>query len=66
MKNEMIERILDIFQEGLYLRGDPNQNIKDSHVLYALYGTHPVYGQNVLLYMGMTERGVQKKDMGQA
>lgn len=54
----MMERIFDVFWEGPYLWGDHNQNIKDSHVLYALYGTHPVYGQNALLYIGMTERGV--------
>ena len=54
----MVERIFDVFWEGPFLWGDHNQNIKDSHVLYALYGTHPVYGPDVLLYIGMTERGV--------
>lgn len=31
------------------------------HCLYSIYGSHPLYGDNVLLYVGMTERGVDKR-----
>jgi hypothetical protein len=58
LENEMMERVFDVFWEGSYSWGNHNQSIRDSHVLYALYGSHPVYGQNALLYIGMTERGV--------
>ena len=29
-------------------------------MLYQLYGQHPVYGSNVLLYIGMTKDGAQR------
>ena len=33
----------------------------EKFVLYKIYGSHPVYGDNVLLYIGMTEQGVKKR-----
>jgi len=54
----MKERTIDVYWEGPYEWGDHNKHIKKSHVLYALYGTHPLYGRDVLLYIGKTERDV--------
>ena len=34
--------------------GDLEKNIKDCHDLYAIYGRHPVYGLEALLYIGKT------------
>ena len=31
----------------------------DGFVLYQIYGSHPIYGNRVLLYIGMTEQGVE-------
>ena len=33
----------------------------EKFVLYSVYGAHPTYGNNVLLYIGMTERGVIRR-----
>ena len=54
----MEERTIDVYWEGPYAWGDHNKHTKESHVLYALYGTHPLYGRDVLLYIGKTERDV--------
>ncbi len=34
---------------------------KDNHVLYQIYGRHPLYGHNVLLYIGKAEEGAKKR-----
>jgi len=54
----MKERIFDVYWEGPYKWEEYKKSPLDSHVLYALYGTHPAYGQDVLLYIGKTERNV--------
>jgi len=54
----MKERTIDVYWEGPYEWGVHNKHIKKSHVLYALYGTHPLYGRDMLLYIGRTERDV--------
>ncbi len=33
----------------------------DKFVLYKIYGSHPVYGNNILLYIGMTEQNIEKR-----
>ena len=30
-------------------------------VIYKIYGSHPIYGDNILLYIGMTEQGVKAR-----
>ena len=34
------------------------------HVLYAIYGSHHLYGRNVLLYIGKTSSGIGKRLRG--
>jgi len=52
----MDERIFDVFWEGPFKWGDHKKKLSDCHVLYAIFGTHPVYGYNALLYIGKTEK----------
>ena len=54
----MKERIFDVYWEGPYKLEEYQKSPENSHVLYALYGTHPAYGRDVLLYIGRTERNV--------
>jgi hypothetical protein len=54
----MQETICDVYWEGPFDWDKRALLWNPSHVLYAIYGTHPVYGQNVLLYIGMTETTV--------
>ena len=51
----MKERIFDVYWEGPFKWGDHEKEMKDCHVLYSIYGTHPVYGHEALLYIGKTE-----------
>jgi hypothetical protein len=55
MEAKMTERIFDVYWEGPYEWKDYKGKINGSHVLYALFGTHPVHGHNSLLYIGKTE-----------
>jgi hypothetical protein len=54
----MQETICDVYWEGPFDWNKQDVLRNPGHVLYAIYGTHPVYGQNVLLYVGMTETTV--------
>lgn len=54
----MKEKIFDVYWEGPYKWDKYQKSPEDSHVLYALYGAHPTYGRDVLLYIGRTERNV--------
>lgn len=51
----MEEKIFDVYWEGPFKWGDHEREIKDCHVLYSIYGKHPVYGHESLLYIGKTE-----------
>ena len=48
------ETIYDVYWEGPFYWGDKKLNNPD-YVLYSFHGTHPLYGNNKLLYIGMTE-----------
>lgn len=54
--------IYDIFWEGPYKLDDINKYkselVHDGHCLYQIYGDHPCYGRDVLLYIGKTLQGV--------
>jgi len=55
--------IINIWWEGPYTLSDiENKNIGNDdnkdYGVYQIYGTHPVYGNNVLLYIGKTEQQV--------
>lgn len=50
------EEGFDVYWEGPFgfdelEKSDEHKNI----ILYAIYGTHPLYGRNVLLYIGTTD-----------
>ena len=50
----MKETICDVRWEGPTKWDRRGKLLAIHHVLYALYGTHHLYGQSVLLYIGMT------------
>src|SRR5258708_19938364 len=52
----MMERIIHIEWEGPYSLNqlDTLKDSRKDHGLYQIYGHHPVYGPNVLLYIGQT------------
>jgi hypothetical protein len=54
----MQETICDVCWDGPFEWDRQNLLRNSAYVLYAIYGTHPVYGQNVLLYIGTTETTV--------
>lgn len=56
----MTERTYDVYWEGPWPFEECEKQIKAQHVLYQLYGVHPVYGKEVLLYVGRTKRGFQR------
>lgn len=54
--------IYDVYWEGPFDLDDAiatnNNYMHEGHCLYQIYGDHPCYGRDVLLYIGKTERGV--------
>jgi hypothetical protein len=52
----MEERIIHIEWEGPYSLNqlDTLKDLRKDRGLYQIYGHHPVYGSNVLLYIGQT------------
>ncbi len=55
-----MEKVYNVHWEGPFRwadRDDKNK-IMGCHVLYAIYGKHPIYGRDVLLYLGVTSRDV--------
>jgi hypothetical protein len=57
----MEEKIYIVHWEGPFPWNTRKQYIRANHVLYAIYGTHPLYGLNVLLYLGKGEGGVNTR-----
>lgn len=58
------EKIYEVCWKGPYTSKNINDKLakqKDNYALYSIYGSHPIYGNNILLYIGMTERGVLKR-----
>ncbi len=55
------ETIYDIYWEGPFDWDDAADQIRDCHVLYQIYGPHPLYGSQVLLYIG----GGEDEDLAQ-
>ena len=56
------EKIYEVAWRGPYTSKNIERKIKkkhiDKYVLYKIYGSHHLYGNNILLYIGMTEQGV--------
>ncbi len=53
--------IYDVYWEGPFEWEQRKKAQHEQHVLYAIYGTHPVYGTGSLLYIGKTERSGGKR-----
>lgn len=60
----MKEIIYDIYWEGPFNWEKRNDEkiVKSHHVLYQIYGLHHLYGDKVLLYIGMTSDGIKRLD----
>jgi len=50
------EKIYDAYWEGPFEWEKGQRDCKDNHVLYQIYGSHHLYGRDVLLYIGSTSR----------
>ena len=55
------EKIINIHWEGPFIWDEKDQHQRDCHCLYQIYGHHPLYGRNVLLYIGKTDRAVPER-----
>lgn len=58
--------IYDVYWEGPYsldtiLQDRTRSIVKYWHCLYQIYGDHPTYGRDVLLYIGKTERDLKER-----
>ena len=63
----MKERIIDVRWEGSFPLGQRRKADylkKKCYVLYALFGTHHLYWQQALLYIGRTEVNLKKRLVG--
>ncbi len=52
------DRIVVVHWEGPYPWADCRTIHEPGHVLYALHGSHHLYGRDVLLYIGRSDAGV--------
>lgn len=55
------DMIYDVYWEGPFDWEQRDSAPRDQHVLYAIYGTHRIYGPSSLLYIGRTERAGGKR-----
>jgi hypothetical protein len=55
----MKETLFDVLWEGSFRWGEHSSHVHPGHVLYALYGSHPLYGRDVLLYIGQSRASVK-------
>ena len=55
------ETLYDVFWEGPVAWQKRSRLIKPNHVLYAIYGAHPLYGRDVLLYIGRSEKDIGER-----
>lgn len=58
------EKIYDVYWEGPFPWEERRKRAKPHHVLYALYGSHHLYGRDVLLYIGMSNKSVRDRYPG--
>jgi hypothetical protein len=57
----MRETLYDVLWEGPYRWGEYGERVHPGHVLYALNGSHPLYGRDVLLYIGQSRTSVKRR-----
>lgn len=50
----MAETIYNVHWDGPYNWENRKEKLLDGHVLYSIFGLHPSYGDNSLLYIGRT------------
>ena len=55
------DKIYNVYWEGPFEWKQSDTAQRAQHVLYAIYGTHPVYGTGSLLYIGRSERSGSKR-----
>jgi len=56
------EELFEVFWDGPYDCNEDNICAEEkAKVLYQIYGSHHLYGRDVLLYIGRTERAPFKK-----
>ncbi len=56
--------IYDVYWEGPFTLAEVitgNSAINQNHCLYQIYGDHPCYGHDVLLYIGQTRQGIVQR-----
>ncbi|MDF7681354.1 hypothetical protein PT300_12450 [Enterobacteriaceae bacterium ESL0689] len=59
-------KIYAVYWEGPFsldaiAQDKPSRIVKDWYCLYQIYGEHPTYGRDVLLYIGKTERDIKER-----
>jgi hypothetical protein len=60
-RGAMKETICEIFWEGPFPWQERQKLTDPRHVLYSIHGIHHIYGNDVLLYLGMTESTVAER-----
>ena len=56
-----LEKIYEIVWDGPFEWREGLKHCRNLHVLYQLYGYHPLYGSDVLLYLGSSHRDIKKR-----
>lgn len=54
--NDAVVKIIDVYWEGPKSLEDIKVNKIEGYCLYQIYGTHPIYGPETLLYIGKSEQ----------
>lgn len=55
------EKTYDVYWEGPFEWGTKGKKTKPYHVFYQIYGSHHLYGRDVLLYIGLTSRDMKER-----
>jgi hypothetical protein len=57
--DEIPERTVVVHWEGPYPWESCREVLAPEHVLYTLHGSHHLYGMDVLLYLGRSDKGIE-------
>ena len=55
------EKIYEIFWQGPFEWDHIESHCNENHVLYQICGHHPLYGRDVLLYIGSSTAGIKER-----